>query len=82
MSVALLRGTLLLPSPQPASPPTCIPTHLHPPLPHPRRLLISIPLSYSGGILAAKQEIRQYPTRTNQVGVGKKLACRPCVSED
>jgi transmembrane 9 superfamily protein 2/4 len=30
-------------------------------------LLISIPLSYSGGILAAKQEIRQYPTRTNQI---------------
>lgn len=35
--------------------------------PHPRRLLISIPLSYSGGIIAAKQEIRQYPTRTNQI---------------
>lgn len=31
------------------------------------RLLISIPLSYSGGIIAAKQEIRQYPTRTNQI---------------
>jgi hypothetical protein len=30
-------------------------------------LLISIPLSYSGGIIAAKQEIRQYPTRTNQI---------------
>lgn len=30
-------------------------------------LLISIPLSYSGGIIAAKQEIKQYPTRTNQI---------------
>ena len=40
-------------------PPPCLPN---------RRLLISIPLSYSGGILAAKQEVRQYPTRTNQVG--------------
>ncbi|PSC75978.1 Transmembrane 9 superfamily member 4 [Micractinium conductrix] len=30
-------------------------------------LLISIPLSYAGGIVAAKQEIRQYPTRTNQI---------------
>lgn len=36
-------------------------------LPLRRRLLISIPLSYSGGIIAAKQEIRQYPTRTNQI---------------
>ena len=33
----------------------------------PRRLLISIPLSYSGGVIAAKSEIRQYPTRTNQI---------------
>ena len=41
--------------------------HLTPPA---RRLLISIPLSYAGGIVAAKQEIRQYPTRTNQVGGG------------
>ena len=38
----------------PACPPAC-------------RLLISIPLSYSGGIIAAKSEIRQFPTRTNQI---------------
>lgn len=29
--------------------------------------IISIPLCYSGGLLAARQEIRQYPTRTNQI---------------
>lgn len=35
-----------------------------PPLP---RLIVSIPLSYSGGMIAAKQEIKPYPTRTNQI---------------
>ncbi|KAK9828105.1 hypothetical protein WJX81_004518 [Elliptochloris bilobata] len=29
--------------------------------------LISIPLCFSGGMLAAKQEIKAYPTRTNQI---------------
>lgn len=33
----------------------------------PCRLIVSIPLSYSGGMLAAKQEIKPYPTRTNQI---------------
>lgn len=56
----------------PFGPPSLPAPHPPPSLPCPasRRLLISIPLSYSGGILAAKQEIRQYPTRTNQVGRG------------
>ncbi len=31
------------------------------------RLIVSIPLSYSGGMIAAKQEIKPYPTRTNQI---------------
>ncbi|GAB4818902.1 hypothetical protein N2152v2_005948 [Parachlorella kessleri] len=30
-------------------------------------LIVSIPLSYSGGMIAAKQEIKPYPTRTNQI---------------
>jgi transmembrane 9 superfamily protein 2/4 len=29
--------------------------------------IVSIPLCYSGGLLAARQEVKQYPTRTNQI---------------
>ncbi|KAK9807028.1 hypothetical protein WJX72_011093 [[Myrmecia] bisecta] len=29
--------------------------------------LISIPLCFSGGMIAAKQEVKSYPTRTNQI---------------
>ena len=31
------------------------------------RLIISIPLSYAGGVVAARQEIWNYPVRTNQI---------------
>lgn len=41
----------------------------HPrPSPAPCRLLIATLLSYLGGKLATKQEIRQYPTHSSQVG--------------
>jgi transmembrane 9 superfamily member 2/4 len=30
-------------------------------------LIVSIPLAYSGGMLAARREITQFPTRTNQI---------------
>eukprot|EP00887_Chlorella_sp_A99_P002502 scaffold6.g2502.t1 len=30
-------------------------------------LIVSIPLSYAGGMVAARQEIRNYPVRTNQI---------------
>ena len=68
----LWQGLLRLLSPRQAqrqqAAPSPAPLTPDPPLPCPsRRLLISTPLAYSGGMLAARREIATFPTRTNQI---------------